>query len=259
MPRRAEFYFDGNITTQRIKAPRRTLEGRRARRRGAPSSKAYEHGDGPAHGAVLDAETTVAEWRWSGIRTAARASRRPGRGLYASRINHHICRSSGHAGPGREARRVWPGAGAVQLRPQKNRQQDGLLLRCDERPDLPLACEKIKAKGKKAERSRRPVEGGGEGHAGVYFSSCWGSMPRCAGIAASVQEHDLQSTPPGAVNHAMRLTGSRAEFPAPRSRRRRTGHRLRGWPRCFGSRNQQRLCFCTLDGSPTYQKSTETL
>ena len=278
MPRRAEFYFDGTYYRKRIKLPDGRWKDVRARTKEELRSKLYDMETAQRMGLVLDAETTVAELavEWYTNRSAGLSAAR--QGDYRIAINHHICPVIGamrvrDVKPEHCQRVMAQAAELSNSAQQKIVSTMKQLFSCavDNGLTLRSPAEKIKAKGKKAEEKApltreqcAQLEAAVKGTRAYIFVmlGLYAGLRREEICGLRWQDIDLQSTPPRlTVNHAMRLTGSRAEFPAPLKSK--AAHRTIPLPpglaqalRDEKKRTNSDFVLHTSDGSPlTYQSA----
>lgn len=234
MPRRAEFYYDPKTGyyRKRIKLPDGRWKDIRAKTKEELRKKLYDLETFQRMGLVFDDTTTVAELaiEWYNNRKAGLSVSR--QGDYRNAINLHICPVIG-AMRVRDVKPEHCQRVMAQASELSNSAQQKIvstlkqLFSCavDNGLTLRSPAEKIKAKGKKAEEKIAltkeqcvQLEEAVSGTRAYLFVmlGLYAGLRREEICGLQWQDIDLQAIPPRlTVNHAMRLSGNKAEFPAP--------------------------------------------
>ncbi|MBD5151294.1 MAG: site-specific integrase [Oscillibacter sp.] len=232
MARRPEFYFDGTYYRKRIKLSDGRWKDVRARTKEELRSKLYELETAQRMGLIFDDTTTVAELaiEWYNNRKAGLSVSR--QGDYRGAINNHICPVIGamrvrDVKPEHCQRVMAQAAELSYSAQQKIVSTLKQLFSCavDNGLTLRSPAEKIKAKGKKAEEKVAltkeqcaQLEEALRGTRAYIFVmlGLYAGLRREEICGLQWQDIDLQSAPPRlTINNAMRLSGNKAEFPAP--------------------------------------------
>lgn len=232
MARRPEFYFDGTYYRKRVKLPDGRWKDIRSRTKEELRSKLYDLETAQRMGLVFDDTTTVAELaiEWYNNRKAGLSVSR--QGDYRGAINNHICPVIGamrvrDVKPEHCQRVMAQAAELSYSAQQKIVSTLKQLFSCavDNGLTLRSPAEKIKAKGKKAEEKAAltreqcaQLEEALRGTRAYIFVmlGLYAGLRREEICGLQWQDIDLQSTPPRlTINNAMRLSGNKAEFPAP--------------------------------------------
>lgn len=232
MPRRAEFYFDGTYYRKRIKLPDGRWKDIRARTKDELRSKLYDLETAQRMGLVLDDTTTVAELaiEWYNNRKAGLSVSR--QGDYRNAINNHICPVIGamlvrDVKPEHCQRIMAQAAELSYSAQQKIVSTLKQLFSCavDNGLTFRSPAEKVIAKGKKAEekvaltkeQSAQLEQAVAGTRAYIYVMlGLYAGLRREEICGLQWRDIDLQAVPPRlTVNHAMRLSGNKAEYPAP--------------------------------------------
>lgn len=232
MPRRAEFYFDGTYYRKRIKLPDGRWKDVRAKTKEELRSKLYDLETAQRMGLVLDDTTTVAELaiEWYNNRKSGLSVSR--QGDYRNAINNHICPVIGamlvrDVKPEHCQRIMAQAAELSYSAQQKIVSTLKQLFSCavDNGLTFRSPAEKVKAKGKKAEekvaltkeQSAQLEQAVAGTRAYIYVMlGLYAGLRREEICGLQWRDIDLQAVPPRlTVNHAMRLSGNKAEYPAP--------------------------------------------
>lgn len=232
MARRAEFYYDGTYYRKRVKLPDGRYKDVRARTKEELRAKLYELETAKRMGLALDDSTTVVELavEWYNNRKAGLSLSR--QGDYRNAINLHICPVIGNmrvrdVKPEHCQRVMAQAAGLSYSAQQKIVSTLKQLFSCavDNGLTFRSPAEKIKAKGKKAEEKVAltreqcaQLEAAVMGTRAYIFVmlGLYAGLRREEICGLQWRDIDLTATPPRlTVNNAMRLAGSKAEFPAP--------------------------------------------